>query len=314
MYATVAISFPGEGVQTSHVQFPHETWQAMRAALAERLGIDISAINVGNVSALPNPFFAYVDWESLAPLAPGRGPGSPAPIMPDPYPDPYPVAPPIVRPPGITDPLPGPPIGFPPSGISPIGGVVALSFAWLVTRLGAGMARIVWFALRKVAGAGGRVSYAAIPRWVKVILEGLGVAFAVDLVLGDDGPDDETPEETVPPPTEIVPAPPGGVVVGPLPPEIASRVTRSWTANGTPFIGLTDGRVCAMNKRGRWRCWWPKKPIVLYADGSANLKHFLKGDKALNKQAKAIASALARRAPKTRVVCGKCRRVTCICK
>lgn len=78
------------------------------------------------------------------------------------------------------------------------------------------------------------------------------------------------------------------------------QVVGTWVANGVTFYRLADGKLAVQNKKGRWKVWRPKKPIVLYADGASNLKTMLRADKALQKQAKSIASFLNRRAPKPR--------------
>jgi hypothetical protein len=77
-----------------------------------------------------------------------------------------------------------------------------------------------------------------------------------------------------------------------------AAVVGFWVANGVTFYRLQDGKIAVQNKKGRWKVWKPKKPIVLYADGASNLKTMLRADKALNKQAKKIASMLNRRAPR----------------
>jgi len=82
---------------------------------------------------------------------------------------------------------------------------------------------------------------------------------------------------------------------GPLVPH---HFVGSWVANGVRFYRLVDGKLAVQNKKGRWKIWRPKRPIVLYADGASNLKTMLRADKALNKQAKHIASMLNRRAPR----------------
>lgn len=76
------------------------------------------------------------------------------------------------------------------------------------------------------------------------------------------------------------------------------QVVGSWVANGVRFYRLADGKLAVQNKKGRWKVWRPRKPIVLYADGASSLKTMLRADKALTKQAKKIASMLNRRAPR----------------
>lgn len=76
------------------------------------------------------------------------------------------------------------------------------------------------------------------------------------------------------------------------------QVVGSWIANGVVFYRLADGKLAVQNKKGRWKVWRPRKPIVLYADGASSLKTMLRADKALNKQSKKIAAMLNRRAPR----------------
>jgi len=76
------------------------------------------------------------------------------------------------------------------------------------------------------------------------------------------------------------------------------QVVGTWLANGVTFYRLANGKLAVQNKKGRWKVWRPKKPIVLYSDGASNLKTMLRADKALNKQAKKIAAMLNRRAPR----------------
>lgn len=72
----------------------------------------------------------------------------------------------------------------------------------------------------------------------------------------------------------------------------------SWVANGVTFYRLIDGRLAVQNKKGRWKIWKPKKPIVLYSDGASSLQAFLRADRALDRQSKKLRKALDRRAPR----------------
>lgn len=78
---------------------------------------------------------------------------------------------------------------------------------------------------------------------------------------------------------------------------LGAVIVGGWTANGVRFYRLADGRLAVQNKRGRWKVWRPKKPIVLYGTGASDLKTFLRADAVLNRQSKKLASALKRRAP-----------------
>ena len=88
------------------------------------------------------------------------------------------------------------------------------------------------------------------------------------------------------------------IQIGTTNPLQSVQVVGTWMANGVTFYRLADGKLAVQNKKGRWKVWRPKKPIVLYSDGASNLKTMLRADKALNKQAKKIAAMLNRRAPR----------------
>ena len=77
-------------------------------------------------------------------------------------------------------------------------------------------------------------------------------------------------------------------------------VTKQWTANGVPFVRLADGRMGAAKKDGTWRYWRPRKPIVLYASGSSDLRTLLRADKAAEKQLRTLKKAIDRRFPARR--------------
>ena len=79
-----------------------------------------------------------------------------------------------------------------------------------------------------------------------------------------------------------------------------AEVVGSWVSNNVTFYRLKDGKLAVQKKNGTWKVWRPKKPIVLYADGAKDLKTMLRADKALNKQAKALAAMLNRRSPRPR--------------
>jgi len=90
----------------------------------------------------------------------------------------------------------------------------------------------------------------------------------------------------------------GGGMVSDLPATINAQIIGTWVANGVTFYRLSDGRLAVQNKKGRWKVWRPKKPIVLMPTGAGDLRTLLRADRVLNKQAKQIASMLNRRAPR----------------
>ena len=142
--------------------------------------------------------------------------------------------------------------------------------------------------------AGARIAFASLPSWLRAALTAIGltgVTIAIDESLEAGG----------------LPSLPGSFIGGDGPqvdiqigsnPLQAVQVVGTWMANGVKFYRLADGKLAVQNKKGRWKVWRPKRPIVLYADGASSLKTMLRADKALNKQAKKIAAMLNRRAPR----------------
>ena len=162
-------------------------------------------------------------------------------------------------------------------------------------------------ALRLIMGGGGGRLTAAIwnslPSLVRTALTQIGIGVGALIAFSGDIPFIELPGQGD---KTLVPfdASQEGVDIQILPtqqnPLAQVQVVGSWVANGVTFYRLADGKLAVQNKRGRWKVWRPKKPIVLYSDGASNLKTMLRADKALNKQAKKIAAMLNRRAPRTR--------------
>ena len=81
-------------------------------------------------------------------------------------------------------------------------------------------------------------------------------------------------------------------------PFMHNHIVSSWVANGVTFYRLFDGKLAVMNKKGRWKVWRPKKPIVIMPTGAVSLKVLLRADAVLNRQSKKIAAMLNRRAPR----------------
>jgi len=163
-----------------------------------------------------------------------------------------------------------------------------------------------------LGGGGGRLTLAiwnSLPSIVRTALTQLGIGIGAMVAFNGD-----IPFITLPGQGSSLPA----VPFGPLPPPVdiqvggeghvmhGAAIVGSWNTNpsnpsmGVTFYRLADGKLAVQNKKGRWKVWKPKKPIVLYAAGASNLKTMLKADKALNKQAKRIAAMLNRRAPRKR--------------
>lgn len=144
--------------------------------------------------------------------------------------------------------------------------------------------------LARGAAQGTILRWNALPAWAQTALQGVGLvgtSIAVDQIFfGDDGGGGMT-DLAIP-----------GVTM--TDGSIGVQVVGSWVANGVTFYRLADGRLAVQNKRGRWKVWRPKKPIVLMPTGATDLRTLLRADAVLNRQAKKIASMLARRAPRSK--------------
>lgn len=69
---------------------------------------------------------------------------------------------------------------------------------------------------------------------------------------------------------------------------------RAWVANGIQFYRNASGMLGVLNKRGRWKQWRPRHPIVIYSNGAHSIKSMLRAEKAMKKQAKEIETMLKR--------------------
>jgi len=153
--------------------------------------------------------------------------------------------------------------------------------------------------LRAAMGGATRITRAhwnRLPGWAQSLLAGVGLGVGIDLAMDIPG----VPGESI-----LLPGSGGGGAD----PHFGQHLTDghlgvtiigSWEANGVTFYRLSDGKLAVQNKKGRWKVWKPKKPIVLMPGGAVNLKTMLRADALLNRQAKKIASMLNRRAPRTR--------------
>lgn len=153
--------------------------------------------------------------------------------------------------------------------------------------------------LRRLMGTATTVTRAhwdALPGWARTALATIGIAVAVDMSLDVPG---------IPGESAILDVLGGGGDLSHETPHmvdghLGAHIVGGWTANGVRFYRLSDGKLAVQNKRGRWKVWRPKKPVVLMPGGATNLRTLLKADKILNAQAKKIASMLNRRAPRSR--------------
>jgi len=164
---------------------------------------------------------------------------------------------------------------------SPAVGVIMLSRLLPLVPV-AGRAGVLGWAAGRI---GTTIGWSSLPGWLRTVLSVAGFTGFALLV---DGVTD----------VEQLPNLPGfgGGTTSHV--QHGAAVVGSWVANGVTFYRLADGKLAVQNKKGRWKVWRPKKPIVLYSSGAINVKTLIKADKVLAKQAKAIASMLNRRAPR----------------
>lgn len=170
--------------------------------------------------------------------------------------------------------------------------------SWLITKLGPAAAGPVIAFLRTLT-KGALVKWASLPGWLRLILTTIGFSEGIDFIFDDDGPGADT--GLVPSPIASNGTVGGIVVVG------------TWEANGVKFYRLSDGRLAVQNSKGRWKIWRAPRPIVLTSGGAGNLRTFLKADRALDRQAKRLKSALGRRTTPPKPRCATCGYVRCRC-
>ena len=166
-------------------------------------------------------------------------------------------------------------------------GTVTITLAMLTRALGSSaLARQAYNYIANILARGGNV-WTSVPGWIRTALIFLGIDQGVDVVLGlldeDMQPVDGTPP-VLAPGTDIVLE--QGLPIG---------VIGKWEANGVWFYRLADGRLAVQNKKGRWKVWRPKRPIVVYATGVADLRTLLRADSAIDRQAKKLDKMLNRR-------------------
>lgn len=158
-------------------------------------------------------------------------------------------------------------------------------------------------ALMRSPGAVTAATWNLLPLWAKTALIqggiGIGSVVAFDALFGGDSDGGAALPAIIPGLTPTMHADVPGVHLG-------AHVIGSWNTNpsnpalGVTFYRLSNGWLAVQNKKGRWKTWKPKKPVVLYAGGTKNLKTLLRADAIITKEAKKLQSMLNRRAPKPR--------------
>ncbi len=135
---------------------------------------------------------------------------------------------------------------------------------------------------------GTTVAWDALPGPVKIAMGAAGMA-GLDIIFDLPGPG----LRDILPGANGAGLPPGHMDIPGV--HLGAHVIGSWVANGVMFYRLSDGKLAVQNKRGRWKVWRPKKPIVIMPTGAGDLRTLLRADTVLNKQAKRIAAMLNRR-------------------
>jgi len=168
-------------------------------------------------------------------------------------------------------------------------------------------------ALRLIMGGGGgrllAASWNSLPSVARSALTQVGIGVGALIAFNGDIPFITLPGQGDPSSEGAIV--PGGravdIQVGVRPqPMMGVQVVGSWNTNpknpelGVTFYRLSNGWLAVQNKKGRWKTWKPKRPIVMYASGASDLKTMLRADKALNKQAKKIDAMLNRRVRRRR--------------
>jgi len=157
-----------------------------------------------------------------------------------------------------------------------------------------------------LGGGGGRLTAAAwnsLPSVARTALTQVGIGVGALIAFSGDIPFITLPGQGGPL-DPLLPMPPVDIQVSGPTQVPGVTIIGSWNTNprnpsqGVTFYRLSNGWLAVQNKKGRWKTWKPKRPIVLYPGGASNLKTMLRADKALNTQAKKIASMLNRRAPR----------------
>lgn len=180
--------------------------------------------------------------------------------------------------------------GFSPG---PSGGLPAIiGITALVRLLAPSLATRALPVIRQSA-PGATIFWSRLPSWLQTALVSVGATLGLDLLM--DLPDV----------FEVIP---GGVIGGfgggngehgvHLPHDLSAHIVGTWVANEVVFYRLSDGRLAVQNKKGRWKVWRPKRPIVIMPTGAVDLRTMLRADAVLNKQAKRLAAMLNRRAPR----------------
>lgn len=169
-----------------------------------------------------------------------------------------------------------------------------LTFGMLVTAFGAyraiAAARAIYGAAR--LGLRGPALMRSLAPWIVQGLAVVGIAEGADWLLDDESLPPEAKNQGI-----------ANVGVGSEMP-MGSQVVKEWTANGTAFVRLADGRMGAFSTRkGTWKLWRPEKPVVLTS--KSNVRDYLRADARIRTFSKRVKKMLNRTNPTPRRAKGK---------
>lgn len=143
-----------------------------------------------------------------------------------------------------------------------------------------------WFRTNVTRGA--VAAWGSLPDWMKAAIGAAGITTGINILFNGD-------EEV------------GGelALMGDHSPHLidghlGAHIVGSWIANGITFYRLSDGKLAVQNKKGRWKVWRPKRPVVLMPGGASSLKTLLKADSIVTKQARQLDKMLRRRVPRAK--------------
>lgn len=172
-------------------------------------------------------------------------------------------------------------------------GVFVLGASVIARFLGIGMVRRIalWMTQNGVR-RGVQVAWARIPFWMRAILPALGASAGYDVIFDLDDSGEAVPAFPMIPGGQL----PEGLPTGPgQQPGPGVVIIGGWVANGRRFYRLSDGKIATQKNSGKWTVWRPKRPIVMYATGAADLDVLLRADRAVDKQSSKLAKMLRRR-------------------
>jgi len=148
-------------------------------------------------------------------------------------------------------------------------------------------------------GAITAATWGVVPSWAKTILLQAGIGIGTLITIDMLGSGDENADTGI---TGHLPVPlaPGQAHLDLPGIHSSAHIVGGWVSNGVQFYRLANGKLGVLKKNGVWKEWKPKKPVVLYAGGTKNIKTLIRADKIITTEGKKLRKYLDRVAPKPR--------------